>query len=145
MNFNALPLLISELPGVNFSALSLANNHILDQGKEGVMTTLKLLSELGIKTFGAGKNIDEAWQPQIVEQNGIKIAFIGASYAAYNDNGQGLYEGVARMQDTKKLTIAVQDATKVADFVVVMMHAGAEYTRAPTKLQRDFAQQAIDV
>jgi poly-gamma-glutamate synthesis protein (capsule biosynthesis protein) len=26
-----------------------------------------------------------------------------------------------------------------------MMHAGAEYTRAPTKLQRDFAQQAIDV
>ncbi len=48
------------------------------------------------------------------------------------------------MQETQKLTSAVQMAKAQADFVVVMMHAGAEYTREPTKLQRDFSRQAID-
>ncbi len=88
MKFNALPHLIRELPGVNFAAVSLANNHILDQEKEGITTTLQLLSAIGIKPFGAGETSSEAWQPQIIERDGIKIALIGASYAAYNDNGQ---------------------------------------------------------
>lgn len=64
----------------------------MDQGKEGIATTIKLLSEIGIKPFGAGETSMDAWQPQIIERDGIKIAFIGASYAAYNDNGQGIYE-----------------------------------------------------
>jgi poly-gamma-glutamate synthesis protein (capsule biosynthesis protein) len=55
MNFNALPHLIHELPGMNFAALNLANNHSMDQGEEGLSTTQKLLSEIGIKAFGAGK------------------------------------------------------------------------------------------
>ncbi len=92
MNFNALPHLIRELPQANLALLSLANNHILDQGSGGVITTLDLLSEIGIRTFGVGKNIEEAWQSRIVERYGIRIAFIGASYAAYNDSGQGTYE-----------------------------------------------------
>ncbi len=41
--------------------------------------------------FGAGVDHEDAWQPKILEKNGIKIALIGASYAAYNDNGQGIY------------------------------------------------------
>ena len=92
MKFNALPSLIRELVSVNFAAVSLANNHILDQGTEGITMTRALLSEIGITPFGAGNNAREAWQPQIIERDGIRIALIGASYAAYNDNGQGLYE-----------------------------------------------------
>jgi hypothetical protein len=53
--------------------------------------TQKLLSEIGILGFGAGENTSKAWKPHIIEKDGIKIAFIGASYAAYNDNGQGIY------------------------------------------------------
>jgi poly-gamma-glutamate synthesis protein (capsule biosynthesis protein) len=48
------------------------------------------------------------------------------------------------MQDAQKLTLAVQEAKKNADFVVVMMHGGAEYTRELTKLQKDFSHSAID-
>lgn len=144
MDFNALPHLIRELASVNFAAVSLANNHILDQGAEGIIATKKLLSEIGIIGFGAGANMMDAWRPQILHKNGIKIALIGASYAAYNDNGQGIYAGVARMQDAQQLTNAVQAAKARADFVVVMMHAGAEYSRTPTTLQTDFAHRAID-
>jgi len=144
MDFNALPHLIRELPSANFAAVSLANNHILDQGVAGITITQQLLSEIGVAGFGAGENASEAWKPHIIERNGIKIAFIGASYAAYNDNGQGIYAWVARMQDTQKLIASVQEAKARADFVVVMMHAGAEYSRTPTRLQKDFAHNAID-
>lgn len=139
-----MPELIRTLPGVNFAVLSLANNHALDQGDEGLTTTQKLLSNIGIQYVGAGASLEDAWQPKIIEKNGIKIAFIGASYAAYNDNGTGTNPKIARMQDTKHLISAVQKAKKEADFVVVTMHAGAEYTREPTKLQTSFSHAAID-
>ncbi len=48
------------------------------------------------------------------------------------------------MQDTQKLTLTIQAAKQKADFVVVMMHGGTEYTRQPTQLQRDFAHNAIN-
>ena len=58
----------------------------------------------------------------MLEKNGIKIAFIGASYAAYNDNGSRKNPLVARMQDTDKLITAVKVAKEQSDFVIVTMH-----------------------
>lgn len=142
--FNALPELIRTLPGVNFAVLNLANNHALDQGDAGLATTQELLTDIGIYYVGTWATFEEAWQPKIIERNGIKIAFIGASYAAYNDNGAGNNPKIARMQDTKSLVSAVQKAKSLADFVVVTMHAGTEYTREPTKLQTSFSHTAID-
>lgn len=86
MTFNALPYLIRELSEVNFAALNLANNHIMDQGKDGLTITQKLLTSIEIIPFGVGENQAEAWQPKIIERDGIRIALIGASYADYNDN-----------------------------------------------------------
>jgi poly-gamma-glutamate capsule biosynthesis protein CapA/YwtB (metallophosphatase superfamily) len=51
---------------------------------------------------------------------------------------------IARMQDTKNLEIAIRRAREQADYVVVSMHAGQEYTREPTALQKDFAHASID-
>jgi len=48
------------------------------------------------------------------------------------------------MQDTAHLISAVQKAKSEADFIVVTMHAGTEYTREPTKLQTSFSHAAID-
>jgi poly-gamma-glutamate capsule biosynthesis protein CapA/YwtB (metallophosphatase superfamily) len=85
--FNALPELIKTLPGVWFRILSLANNHALDQGDAGLKTTQDLLWEIGITQVGTGIDKNEAWEPKIIEKNGIKMAFIGASYSSYNDDG----------------------------------------------------------
>ena len=51
---------------------------------------------------------------------------------------------IARMQDTKNLEIAIKRARKKADYIVVSMHAGQEYTREPTALQMNFARASID-
>lgn len=144
MIFNALPELIEALSSMNFSVINLANNHALDQGEKGLKTTQKLLEEIGTKFVGSGNNEQEAWTPKIIEKNGIKIAFLGASYAAYNDDGTQMNSMIARMQHVEKLQAAIQEAKKISDFVVVSMHGGLEYTREPTKLQTTFAHTAID-
>lgn len=142
--FNALPELINTLPGVWFGILNLANNHALDQWVKGLEITRELLSQIGIDQVGTGKNKDEAWEPTIITRNDIRIAFIGASYASYNDNGTGISPHVARMQETTRLIEAIQKAKEISDIIIVTMHAGQEYTLKTTPLQESFARTAID-
>ena len=144
LTFNALPALIRTLPDVWFRMINLANNHALDQEVEGLEITKVLLREIGVEFTGVGQNKEEAWEPKIIEHNGIKIAFIGASYASYNDNGSRTSPYIARMQESIKLIESLEKAKKNADIVIVTMHAGAEYTLKTTPLQEEFAHAAID-
>lgn len=144
MIFNAPPHLIETLPVMNFLVLNLANNHALDQGVSWLNTTQKLLSEKGMIHIGTGKTLEEAWTPRIVEKNGIKIAFISASYTSINDDGTTLNEYVARVQHTQRLKKSIETAKKDANYTIIIMHAGSEYTRTPTPLQQEFARTAID-
>ncbi len=46
---------------------TLANNHVLDWGRAGLLETLDCLTRLGVKMAGAGRDIDEARSPAILE------------------------------------------------------------------------------
>jgi len=129
---------------MNFSVINLANNHALDQGEAGLTTTQKMLESMNITHIGTGTTQEEAWTPKIIEKNDIKIAFIGASYASYNDDGTRESTMIARMQDEVMLEKSIQDAKTKADIVIVSMHAGAEYSRKTTELQEVFSHRAID-
>ncbi|MBQ6856247.1 MAG: CapA family protein, partial [Lachnospiraceae bacterium] len=59
--------------------VTLANNHILDFGPEGITDSIAALNEAGIKYVGAGENLDEAKKLEIIEVGGRKIGFIGTS------------------------------------------------------------------
>jgi len=144
MLFNALPHLIETLADVGFGVINLANNHALDQGAEWLKKTEKILEEQTVIHIGTGQDLEEAWTPKIIEKNGIKIAFIGASYTSFNDDGSKQSPLIARMQDIGHLESAIKKAREEADYVVVTMHAGKEYTREPTDLQRVFAHTAIE-
>ncbi len=142
--FNAPPRNIDGLKKYQFKALNLANNHVLDQGIDGLKYTLKYLPENGLYTFGAGLDQPQAWKPLITEIKGIRVAFIGASYSSINDGGVKTNDYVARIQDLEKLNTSIADAKKTADFVIVSMHAGQEYTRQPDKDQTTFAHAAVE-
>lgn len=144
MVFNAIPSLVHTLAEMRFLVLNLANNHALDQGESWLTTTEKFLADRRIRFVGTGHTQEQAWTPEIVEKNGIKMAFLWASYASYNDDGTKMSPRIARMQDTKNLEKAIKRAREQADYVVVSMHAGQEYTREPTALQKDFARASID-
>lgn len=135
---------IKGLADFNFKILNLANNHALDQGLLGIKATRSALDNLNIKYEGAGDNLDQAWQPAIVEANGIKIGFIGASYASVNDSGKTTNNYVARIGDLENLKSSIQNLKSKSDFIVVTMHAGTEYTKTPNAAQTAFAHAAID-
>jgi poly-gamma-glutamate synthesis protein (capsule biosynthesis protein) len=60
-----------------FDAVTIANNHMYDFGPEALLDTRALLLGKGIAVTGAGRDLDEARQPAIVERAGIKVGFLG--------------------------------------------------------------------
>jgi poly-gamma-glutamate capsule biosynthesis protein CapA/YwtB (metallophosphatase superfamily) len=60
-----------------FAVMSLANNHVLDVGYDAMLTTRARLNAQGIRTCGAGGNLDEAREPAIVDAGGLRVAYLG--------------------------------------------------------------------
>src|SRR6266404_4307582 len=58
-NLAAESACIRGLANSHISCLGLANNHILDHGAHGVENTLRVCADAGIRTFGAGLNLEE--------------------------------------------------------------------------------------
>ncbi|HOX21715.1 MAG TPA: CapA family protein [Candidatus Paceibacterota bacterium] len=146
MAFRVDENLAPVLKGLNFSILSLANNHMLDFGQKGLSNTLKILDENKIQYIGAGENYQEAHQYKILEKNDIKIAFL-----AYNDNDVILATNEATenrpgtaFMDLGALKMDLAEAKKSADFVIISIHSGTEYEENPNNRQIKFAHAAID-
>src|SRR3989344_4112491 len=81
-SFRFEPKAINGLKFAGFDVLSLANNHIMDYGREALKDTISILNEGNINLIGAGENYLEANNPLIREINNVKIAFLG--YALMN-------------------------------------------------------------
>ncbi|MFF2481551.1 CapA family protein [Paenibacillus sp. NPDC058071] len=144
--FKGTPEALPALKNAGFDVLSLANNHTLDQGVEGLLDTMGHLDEAGIAHMGAGNNDKEAYKPVIREVRGVKIAYIGlsrvvpkVSWKADKNN-----PGVAETYDVTRAIAAIKDAKERADIVAVMVHWGVEKADKPEKYQRDDARAYID-
>lgn len=60
-----------------FDGVTIANNHMYDFGPDCLLDTRALLLEKGIQVTGAGKDLEEARQPAIIERKGVKVGFLG--------------------------------------------------------------------
>ena len=60
-----------------FSAVTVANNHSGDWGKEGFLNELDLLEREKLPYFGGGRNIEQARRPAILMSHGRRIALLG--------------------------------------------------------------------
>jgi hypothetical protein len=108
-------------------AVSLANNHAGDAGRDGLMEGMQALRENGIAVFGAGKNAMEACQPWRSERRGVRLAVFGVclveSLAATDDE-----PGVAHLPTHAGLLAAeIRKAKAAGEKVIIMMHGGDEY------------------
>jgi poly-gamma-glutamate synthesis protein (capsule biosynthesis protein) len=71
------PAILGEYKRMNIGIVTLANNHMLDYGQSGLIDTLKNLDRFGIGHVGGGRNLREALTPVIVEDGGLRTAFLG--------------------------------------------------------------------
>lgn len=155
--FRAKPSAASALNRAGVDVVCLANNHILDYDTENLLETMDLLERAGIQYFGAGRNLEEARRPLIEERYGIRIGFLGYSEFAR----PGLYwskayprsfdatptrPGCAPLDETF-LEEDIRRTSNLCDFLVVMIHWGAEDTNVPKPFivdQRKIARLALE-
>jgi len=60
----------------NLSVMACANNHVMDDGVEGMRSTLSTLRGVGVEPVGAGENLAEAREPVVIERGGLRVAFV---------------------------------------------------------------------
>jgi Bacterial capsule synthesis protein PGA_cap len=142
--FSADQRLIDGLADAGFDYMGVANNHIRDQGANGLLQTVKNLNKRGIKTSGAGRNLKAARKPAMFEIGDTTVAILAYDAIAKSYHATGSKVGSAPM--TAKLVAAdVRAARKAgADVVVVFPHWGVEYRATPSAGQRKLARQIID-
>jgi len=70
------PRCIDSLINSGINYLTLANNHIMDYGVDGLNETQSLLKKNSIEYFGAGNTIIESSRPLIIKYGSIKLVFL---------------------------------------------------------------------
>jgi len=144
MVFKTDPKAVEGLNFAGFNVLSLANNHIMNFGKDGLESTVNILDENNISHIGAGVGKDEIYKSVVKDVQGTKFSFLAFTYNSdQRKTGTGDVYGVANM-DVGKMKEVVQKSSIEADVVVVSMHAGNEYQISPSSFQENFARNAID-
>ncbi|OGO07032.1 MAG: hypothetical protein A2Y92_02840, partial [Chloroflexi bacterium RBG_13_57_8] len=76
---NSEPRNLPAVLSAGFDVISLANNHTLDWGTEVLLETMKKLKDAGLPYVGAGKNIEEARRPVVLERKGNRVGFLAFS------------------------------------------------------------------
>lgn len=134
--------------GVNWCAL--ANNHILDFGKQALQETVEALDSAGIYHSGAGNNLAEARKPAEMEIDGMRTRVYSftdnePSWEARKDRPGTFYLPI----DTghEKVVSFVRDiiqSKRDGYFVVVSAHWGPNMVQKPSKKHVEFAHFLVD-
>ncbi len=143
MIFRTDPKAAEGLKFAGFNVLSLANNHIMNFGKAGLESTVKILDENNILHIGAGITEEDIYKPGTKSIKGTKFAFLAFAYNFDQREESGEIYGAADMK-IEKMKEIVEKTKLENDIVIVSMHAGTEYAVSPNKQQKEFARSAID-
>ena len=148
--FRAPAEALDALAAAGVDAVSMANNHGLDFGSQGLEDSLAVRDHAPLAVIGIGRDATDAYQPYRARVNGQRIAVIAATQvldeelvyawtAADATAGRPARAGVASAKEVGRLTDAVARARAEADTVVVLLHWGQERTECPTARQQDLA------
>ncbi len=144
--FRVPPEKVSMFREMGIDIVTMANNHILDFGPEGITDSLAALDGAGILHVGAGENLEQAGKPEIIEVKGKKIGFLGASrvYMASSWAAGEKHPGVFSTYDPAPVLEAIREARALCDYLVVYVHWGIERNTEPETYQRTMGRQYID-
>ena len=144
--FRGEPSWLSVLKQHRFTHLNLANNHSVDQGRNGLMDTRDNIIKAGMMPIGAGKNIADAAKAVLLTEQPHKVWLIASlrmaleNYAYLPEKPCVNQEAIAAIMKRIR-TIKQEDPQAV---VLVSLHWGAEHTLQPVPSQRLDAHRLIN-
>lgn len=155
IHYRMHPANVGCLTEAGLDACTLANNHVIDWGRAGLLDTLATLAAAGLRTAGAGAGRDEAWAPaQMPLPAGGRVLLFG--FAAASSGVPRDWEaetgrpGVAWLDApspdaARQVAAAVARVRQAGDLVVVSIHWGGNWGFAIPDAHREFAHALIDL
>lgn len=143
--FNAPEILGKNLKDIGVDVLTTANNHCMDKGNSGLVSTLNFLDNYGIAHTGTARSEDEQNTILIKDVNGIKIAFLSYTYGTNGITIPSDKPYSVNLIDKELIKKHITSAKEQnVDVICVSMHWGIEYKLKPNSTQKDLADFLFD-
>jgi poly-gamma-glutamate synthesis protein (capsule biosynthesis protein) len=150
-HFRADPNAVTALEQAGVSCVTLANNHVLDYEEEALREMLDLLQRGGIAFTGAGRDLEQARRPALIEARGLRLGIL-----AFTDN-EPAWAATATTPGTNYIPVTLEEPalqpvregiaqarTAGADLIVFTIHWGPNMVQRPPARFRRFAHAVID-
>lgn len=115
---------------------NICNNHIMDLGQEGLVSTLEESDKQNAFTLGAGRNIEEASKPIYCEGAGgigmIAVGYQRACRKADDETG-----GCFSWSDMDRIQSRILEVKSRCRWCIIVAHGGEEFTALPSPYTRD--------
>ena len=122
MIFCAPPTHVEGLKMAGIDIANLANNHIRNQGQEGIDFTISTLEQNNITPIG--------FEPAVKEIKGVKFGFLG-------------FNAIEKINETS-LSTQIKDLGDQVDILIVTFHWGSEYSPKSNDTQKRIAHLSVD-
>lgn len=144
--FNSPVETIEALANTGFDILSTANNHTVDQGREGIISTIDAIVANGMDYIGTSKEPNS--EPLILDIEGIEVGFLSYTFGL---NGLGSLltsdelSYMVNLIDEGKIQEDIQILKdREVDLIVSYIHWGSEYEREPSEYQQTLGRNMVD-
>ena len=135
--FHAMnPAATKVLKNMHADIWCVGNNHTMDAGREGVVSTRKIAQEMGCLTIGAGLNEVEASEPIYLDEAG-GIGMFGVAYMAECIPATATEPGIFRWDDMDYIKKRIDEVKAKCRWCVIVSHGGEEFTSMPSPYTRD--------
>ena len=126
--FRAEPEWLLDLKRHGITHLNLANNHSIDQGREGLTDTYQNIQQAGIVPFGAGGNMQEAVQPVLLSDSPRRVWLVASLQLALENYAHLSDQPCVSQQSIDALVsrVAQMRSADPQCYIIVSLHWGWE-------------------
>jgi poly-gamma-glutamate capsule biosynthesis protein CapA/YwtB (metallophosphatase superfamily) len=115
------PIHARILHDLGVDVVTVANNHTMDYGIQGLRETIQALDSVGVAHVGGGEDVSESFAPVIKDVKGTKVAYIGVTTTLPNGSGAGTSRpGLAGVRIFTKYivdTVTIDESPGMSPFV----------------------------
>lgn len=143
--FNCFPEVIPAMKRMSINLLTIANNHMLDQGASGLIETMRYLRDYGIDYIGVKGTETAARAGIVIQLNSIRIGFIaytGVSNYGFPLNPKGYF--INNLYDTEVVMEDIRMIRGRVDYLVMIVHRGLEYKYLPQKIDTILLRKCLE-
>ncbi|ABD09454.1 CapA family protein [Frankia casuarinae] len=139
--FRASPTAFTAVRAAGIDVVTMANNHGMDYGIEGLQDSLRYAREAHFPLVGIGVDDTAAYAPYTTTVKGQRIAVLGATQVLDDEliaawTAGPHKPGLASAKEVDRLVRAVRAVRAAADTVIVFLHWGTEQQQCPNEAQR---------